>query len=365
MIIDAGYCLDYHKLLGLDPLLRLLRNVAGMTHVYPLGDGTSFDAVATALASSLSSSSDKDTNFLMDEGPDQSPLLLPPEKRARIWLCEFIDREVRHWATYLRKALERSIEETDTDTETQQEVEEEVEEKLGKRKKLDSLVDVYWQLVNKFPSLPWSRTADQGDAALHEGREAPGNPNTVIGRLINMVDYYEWTEDTGFEISELVAAQLKRIQPISPEAQQYENAFHYALCWQSLFSTSAGLIGMGPNWLRRGDSVMLIQGAIVPYIFRHVDDNLKLQVEGLKKEMEELEKELLAQKHSNDEKEQKEAMDTRRKIAKLRRKFIQTDGQIGRKDGWTLIGEAYVEGVMRGEILERQGNDIWERIAIV
>lgn len=88
---------------------------------------------------------------------------------------------------------------------------------------------------------------------------------------------------------------------------------------------------MGPNWLRRGDSVMLIQGAIVPYIFRHVDDNLKLQVEGLKKEMEELEKEVLAQKHSNDEKEQKEAMDTRRKIAKLRRKFIQTDGQIDRK----------------------------------
>lgn len=185
------------------------------------------------------------------------------------------------------------------------------------------------------------------------------------GRLINMVDFYEWTEDTEFEISELVVAQLKRIQPISPEAQQYESAFHYALCWQSLFSTSDGLIGMGPNWLRRGDSVMLIRGAIVPYIFRHVDDNLKLQVEGLKKETEELEKELLAQKHSNDEEEQKGAMDTRRNIAKLRRKFIQTDGQNGRKDGWILIGEAYVEGVMRGEVLERQGNDIWERIAIV
>lgn len=106
MIIDSRYCLDYHKLLGLDPLLRLLRNVAGMTQVYPLGDGTSFDAVTTALASSLSSSSDKDTNFLMDEGPDQSPLLLPPEKRARIWLCEFIDREVRHWATYLQSSRE-------------------------------------------------------------------------------------------------------------------------------------------------------------------------------------------------------------------------------------------------------------------
>lgn len=215
MIIDSRYCLDYHKLLGLDPLLRLLRNVAGMTHVYPLGDGTSFDAVTTALASSLSSSTTK----------IQISLWMKVQTNLRCYCHQrsarafgFVSLLTAKCATgrHTCKALERSIEETDTDTETQQEVKEEVKEKVEKRRKLDSLIYVYWQLVNKFPSLPWSRTADQGGAALHEGREAPGNPNTVIGRLINMVDYYEWTEDIEFEISELVTAQLKRIQPISP-----------------------------------------------------------------------------------------------------------------------------------------------------
>lgn len=125
---------------------------------------------------------------------------------------------------------------------------------------------------------------------------------------------------------------------------------------------SDGLIGMGPSWLSSGDRVMLVRGAIVPYTFRHVDDDLRLQAEKLKKEMEKLEKRLLAQKQSTDDKEQQAAMGTRKEIAKLRRKLIQAEGQIGRKDGWILIGEAYVEGVMRGEVLEGGENDIWERI---
>lgn len=101
---------------------------------------------------------------------------------------------------------------------------------------------------------------------------------------------------------------------------------------------SDGLIGMGPSWLSSGDRVMLVRGAIVPYTFRHVDDDLRLQAEKLKKEMEKLEKRLLAQKQSTDDKEQQAAMGTRKEIAKLRRKLIQAEGQIGRKDGWILIG---------------------------
>lgn len=109
----------------------------------------------------------------------------------------------------------------------------------------------------------------------------------------------------------------------------------------------------------------MVRSAIVPYIFRHVDDDLRLQAEKLKKEMEKSEKRLLAQKQRTDDKEQQAAMNTRKEIAKLRRRLIQAEGQIGRKDGWILIGEAYVEGVMRGEVLKRGGNDIWERIAII
>ena len=327
-----------------------------MTHAYLLNGATSFDAVASTLASSLLSFSSNGTatSFLIDREISQCSLLLQSEKHPHTWLCEFIDREVCYWVTYLRDALEKPINKTET----------EMEEKMKKQKKLDSLVDVYWQLVNKFSSLPWSRTAGQGGTALHNGGEkgeAPGNPNTLTGRFANMV-INKLGDTPELQVSESDAARLKRRQSISPEAQQYENSFHYALCWQSLFSTSDGHIGMGPRWLSSGDTVMLIRGAIVPYIFRHVDDNLKLQADNIKMELEELEEELLAQKHSDDEEEQ---MDTRREIAKLRRELIQTEGQIGRKDAWILIGEAYVEGIMRGEVLERQGNDIWERIAIV
>ncbi|BCR86525.1 uncharacterized protein ACHE_30512A [Aspergillus chevalieri] len=85
---------------------------------------------------------------MTDKDVAQSPLLLPPEKRARIWLCEFVDREVRHWATYLRNALKRPINKTDTDTEARRQEEERVE----KQKKLDNLIDVYRQLISKASS---------------------------------------------------------------------------------------------------------------------------------------------------------------------------------------------------------------------
>lgn len=169
IILDAENFLNGRALLTINPLIRFLESVTGLTHAYLSSDGTSFDAVATALASSLSSSSsnDIDANSMTDKDVAQSPLLLPPEKRARIWLCEFVDREVRHWATYLRNALKRPINKTDTDTEARRQEEERVE----KQKKLDNLIDVYRQLISKFDNLPWSGTADQGLAALHNDDE--------------------------------------------------------------------------------------------------------------------------------------------------------------------------------------------------
>ena len=103
---------------------------------------------------------------------------------------------------------------------------------------------------------------------------------------------------------------------------------------------------------------MLVKGAIIPYVFRHVDEESRRLVE----KMQEKEKivEECANKHGLSELLARRAEE---RIAKLK----QVIGRLrrGRKDAWILIGEAYVEGVMRGEVVERGGSDIFERIAIV
>lgn len=90
-----------------------------------------------------------------------------------------------------------------------------------------------------------------------------------------------------------------RKQLLSPKAQQYETAFLSALGWRSLFRTEGGLIGMGPSWMSSGDRLMLVRNAIVPYVFRHVDEDLRQQVEALKKKVEKLEKQLLERSSLN------------------------------------------------------------------
>lgn len=44
---------------------------------------------------------------------------------------------------------------------------------------------------------------------------------------------------------------------------------------------------------------MLVRNAIVPYVFRHVDEDLRQQVEALKKKVEKLEKQLLERSSLN------------------------------------------------------------------
>ncbi|KNG81234.1 hypothetical protein ANOM_009219 [Aspergillus nomiae NRRL 13137] len=124
------------------------------------------------------------------------------------------------------------------------------------------------------------------------------------------------------------------MEPISPEAQRYENAFYSAMNWRCLFRTKDGLIGMGP-------------------------------MESLGDTLEELEARLSEWKTGAKKQHRLSGVDTEREIASLKQKIAELHAQVGRKDAWVLIGEAYVEGVMRGEALDRAGVDSFERIAIV
>ncbi|QRD94304.1 hypothetical protein F9C07_2215658 [Aspergillus flavus] len=327
----------------------LLELLAALPYTYPSDVGTSFNAIATALASSLSSFSSRDTELdsVMDGDVNRSSSSLPPQLLPRVWLCEIIEREVRLWVTVLRIDIKAFT----------------VLKKIraNKRRRLESLLAVYRQLIEKFDDLPWSGTADQGippPDESHGDEQKKRRSEEIIESLCS-------------KIEERIPRQSRRfleaeMEPISPEAQRYENAFYSAMNWRSLFRTKDGLIGMGPSWLSCGDWVMPVRGAIVPYVFRHIDEDLKQQVKSLGNTVEKLEKHLFELKSTAKRNQQRLSIaDTERKIASLKQKIGELCGQVGRKNAWVLIGEAYVEGVMRGEALERAGFDAFERIAIV
>lgn len=117
--------------------------------------------------------------------------------------------------------------------------------------------------------------------------------------------------------------------------------------WRSVFSTQNDkYLGLGPSWLEEGDQVMLVRGAHLPYIFRHVDQILAGKCRLIEKEL----------------------ADRKSSLAKAERDQLQTilgrtQGQMGKKDAWVLIGEAYVRGSMEGCAMARTTE--FHRIALV
>lgn len=349
------------------PLVRFLEVMTGLPCSYPVSDETTFDAVATALASCLPpfSASNKGEKATDDETADQSSSSLPPEQRARIWLCEVIDREVRHWVTTLRNDLE-SLTGTSVLVAKQRGTEEE------KQKHLEDLISVYQKLHRKFDNLPWRRTEDQGLADLpltapsdDEWPETQEKANTMKGRLSSQLTLGLEKISKRVNADQNSLSEWTRKKPVSPGAQRYEKAICSALAWRILFRTRDGLIGMGPSWLSKGDRVILVRGAIVPYVFRHVDEDLKLQLGKVKEKLEKEEKRVSDLKQSTSKSSRERAARLQEKIPGLRRNVDVLQAQVGRKDAWVLIGEAYVEGFMRGEALERGGADSFDRMGIV
>jgi hypothetical protein len=102
---------------------------------------------------------------------------------------------------------------------------------------------------------------------------------------------------------------------------------------QSMFITNEGYMGIGPNVLRDGDAVFLIQGGNMPYIFAHVDEVLRRRASQIRKRLDD--------KHARISEDE---------TSTLRAELEDVEHRIGGKDGWQLVGETYVEGVMKGEV---------------
>ncbi|KAE8385798.1 hypothetical protein BDV23DRAFT_190553 [Aspergillus alliaceus] len=333
----------------IDILIRFLETVGGMPRTYLPSGGTSFDAVAISLASSLFFSFPSTTELNVIKGQNVERILLSSvhEQHARFWLCEFIESEVRHWATLLRMtrddyALAQGVECSGAKWPEETSIE--------RQKKLDSLISAYWQLNEKFDDLPWSRTADEGVAAP----TAATPPNDTTSNLWDLLETFQSAIDEKRFV-------WKRKLLISLEAQRYVTAFSLELKRRSLFITKDGLIGMGPSWLSKGDRVMLVRDAIVPYVFRHVDEELRHQVKTMETREDTLKEYSVERKYSLSRQFMRPTLEKQISDLKLKINHLQA----GRKDAWILIGEAYIPGVMRGEVLERGGSEIFRRIAIV
>jgi hypothetical protein len=110
---------------------------------------------------------------------------------------------------------------------------------------------------------------------------------------------------------------------------------HYCedLNMQSIFVTKQGYIGIGPNGLQDGDSVFLIANGNAPYVLAHIDDVLRRRAREIRNKI--------------DSRADAVAED------KLRKDLVDVEDRIGKRDGYQLVGEAYVEGVMNGEIADQ------------
>lgn len=101
----------------------------------------------------------------------------------------------------------------------------------------------------------------------------------------------------------------------------------------SFFMTNTGYMGIGSNWLQKGDSVLLIPGGHACYIFTPLDTVLKRRAEELREELKE-------HKPSSPGK------------TTLEFELKSVEGRIGKHEAYQLVGEAYIEGVMNGEVAE-------------
>lgn len=294
---------------------------------------TSFDAAATSLAACLPSKPNAIgiADRVVPVGDEHNLLPdahLTPEHLPRLWLCELLDRAVQNWVSSTQweiAAAEKAKEREDLVT------------------RLADIQSLHLQLATRYNDLPWSGTQ--------------GLKNKAIDTNTSLLD-------------------SQQTQRVSPGAREYQKALGREIMgFRVLFVTEDGRTGIGPVWLRAKDRLMLVQGAAVPYLFRHVSDvDLREVIRQTAVSLQEVEENIAesqakdlakaTKKPQNEARESQTTHELRKKASGLRAKIREHELQIGR-DAWFLVGEVYVDGIMHGEAMTRAGVDAFERISIV
>ncbi|KAK9414587.1 putative Heterokaryon incompatibility domain-containing protein [Seiridium unicorne] len=120
--------------------------------------------------------------------------------------------------------------------------------------------------------------------------------------------------------------------------------FEMADSW-SIFTTAKGRPCLALQPIQRGDQVMLVKGSQVPYVFRLIDEDLKRRANAIKTYVM-----TESAKNYADEVKIRQRDEI---IEKLTTELKGIEARIGKENGWVLVGEAFVEGVMHGEALDQ------------
>ncbi|PLB50992.1 hypothetical protein P170DRAFT_436071 [Aspergillus steynii IBT 23096] len=307
--------------------------LAELPRDYPGSSGTSFDAFARTLASTIpcsispivrSSATEKDHSrdaFTCSASDSFS--------HAPFWLCEILERE--SWSS-LEKLREKLDQATDSKRESWEVA-------------IQKLVIAYHHLCFRYPDLPWSKSIDR-EVDPAECQYTAQGTSDIVGQLLDM-----GIVKVGEIIDEITNKRDDAIVKKTP--------------WSGVFETNEGLLGMGPKWLHDGDQLMIVKGAAVPYIFRCAEKHREALIETQRAHITNLESSFEKLKQSQPWKRVLSTKAYRKAIAEAKERLEELQVPFEQPNSWILIGEAYVEGVMRGEAVAEGGDHLFERIAIV
>ncbi|KAH7014503.1 heterokaryon incompatibility protein-domain-containing protein [Microdochium trichocladiopsis] len=129
---------------------------------------------------------------------------------------------------------------------------------------------------------------------------------------------------------------------VSDECRTFEEAYIDALSWRRICLTRQGYVLLAPLWADEGDSIMLLPGVSVPFIFTREAADLQREEARIK--------ERLTHVGSGDG---EDLLWTAAKV-ELDARLIEVQDRLrsgAEQQGgpWVLIGEAYIQGIMQGE----------------
>jgi hypothetical protein len=183
------------------------------------------------------------------------------------------------------------------------------------------------ELKKSHPDAPWPENLKKLKAS--RTRDSSGEqPPELSQELL----------DFGKELSGLNANEDK---PYAKVLKHFSKSLHVDIVrhymedlrLQSIFITKQGYMGIGPAGLQIGDCVFLIADGKAPYIFTHIDNVLQRRAAQIRLEIG-------IQVDAASE-------------VDLRKDLVEVEARIGKQDGYQLVGEAYIEGVMNGEVADQ------------
>jgi hypothetical protein len=154
---------------------------------------------------------------------------------------------------------------------------------------------------------------------------------------------------------------------------------HSRLAWRKVFITRQGLLGLGPSWLHRGDTIMFVHGARVPYAFSPLQTDIQRREKDIRdakdkiqNKYNEITKTLQIKKKENaylHPIEYAKYSHRQRRLKRLDEELENWEYKLDRisttrpwSNAWVLQGEVSIESTLEQQAVKSKA---WERITFI